>query len=172
MNAVLGGLRQKIGEFDGKATTLLGEAEAAFSEDEGYLDTLIALLSERQDHLASGASWLIKSAIERGDDITEDQVISLVGRLSDVEDWSAQLHLCQVLRRLTVPCQVAGDLADWLMGLLDHERPFVRAWSLDALGAVALVHMTYAQRFNAALDLAKQDEAASVRARARNLAAV
>ena len=173
MTAVIGALREKLSEFDGKATTFLGEAEAAFSARQGYMDALIALLSDRQGHLASGASWLLKSQAERGGDLTPNQVNALVQRLPQIEDWSTQLHICQAIGLLgrldEVSGDAVGDLAEWLTALLDHDRAFLRAWSLDALGALAKLHAEHATVFNVALDTAQGDDAASVRARARHL---
>jgi len=173
MSAAIDALREDLSKFDGKATTFLGEAEAAHCGQEGYIDALIALLSERQGHLASGASWLIKSALERGYDLTAEQVEALIQSLPQLDDWSAQLHICQSLGSLgalgEISCHAAGELADWLTVLLDHERPFLRAWSLDALGALAKNHAEHAAGFNDALVVAISDEAASVRARARHL---
>jgi len=162
-------LREKLSAYDGKATTFLGEAEKALSETNGYLDALIALSAEPEGHFSNAATWLIKSALEKGAALTEVQIETLIEALLRVTDWAAQLHICQSLRFLTVPEHAAESVADWLTGLLASKRPFLRAWSLDALGALAEVHKEYAQSFNAALHRAQCDEAASVRARARNL---
>lgn len=173
MNAAIDALREHLSEFDGKATTFLGEAEAALGAKEGYMGALIALLAERQGHVASGASWLIKSALERGGDLSAKHVEAIIQNLPQIEDWSAKLHLCQAIRLLgglgEISDNAAGELADWLTALLDHNRPFVRAWSLDALGALAKDHADHAAGFNDALVVAMSDEAPSVRARARHL---
>ena len=165
-------LRTRLSVYDGKATTLLGEAEAALSGEEGYLDALIGLLAEADGHIANGASWLIKSALERGGVLSEVQVEALLKHLPRLTDWATQLHICQSVRLLNVPARNAQVLADWVTGLLDHERPFLRAWSLDALGALAGQYREHSQAFNAALERAHQDQAASVKARARNLRAL
>lgn len=172
MDTAFDALREKLSQFDGKAITLLSEAEAAVSSCPGYLDALIALVAQRQGHLASGASWLLKSALERGECLTSGQVVTLAKQLLEIEDWPVQLHICQSVRMMDVPVEASGKFAEWLAGLLGHKRPFVRAWSLDALGAVARHHQMHAARFNDALAAANADEAASVRARARHLCAI
>lgn len=176
MTAAIDALRKNLNDFDGKAISFLGEAETVLCTQEGYIDALIALLAERKGHLASGASWLLKSALEGASDLTPDQIAGLIKRLPDVDDWSAQLHICQMIRLLPglgdVSGKLARDLADWLTAWLDHKRPFIRAWSLDALGALAKQHGDHAAVFNDALAAALSDEAASVRARARGLSPV
>ena len=165
-------LRSMLSEYDGKATTYLGEAEAALSGEDGYLDALVSLRGEEEGHIAGGASWLLKSALEKGRALSEGQIEALAARLPEITGWAAQLHICQSVRLLTVSADSAKRLADWLAGLLNHQRPFLRAWSLDALGVLAEAHSEHGQAFNAALALAHEDEAASVRARARNLKAL
>ena len=65
----------------------------------------------------------------------------------------------------------SGDaLARWLEPLLRHERPFLRAWSLDALAHLAAAHPGHGAAYAAALVRALEDDAASVTARARRLA--
>jgi len=162
-------LRARLSEYDGKATTFLGEAEAQYGDVEGYLDALIELLGDKDGHLANGASWLIKSALEQEKLLTAEQVRALTAQLVSIEDWAAQLHICQSVRHVRVPEESAAKLAQWLDKLLDNKRPFLRAWSLDALSALAIQHSEYAGLFNSALQVAHGDDAASVRARARQL---
>jgi hypothetical protein len=169
MSGALRTLSTLLSEYDGKATTYLGEAEAQCSQQEGYLDALIELLAMREGHVANGASWLIRSALEQELELAEGQVRALIAQLSSIEDWAAQLHICQLVRHLTIPASDAGTLAGWLSKLLEHKRPFLRAWSLDALGALATQHAEYSAIFNTALKVAHEDDAASVRARTRQL---
>lgn len=149
--------------------TLLGETEAQLAGEASYLDGLIALAGEPAGHIADGATWLIKSALESDTKLTAEQVRALCDQLGALPTWGAKLHVCQSLRYLDVPPDDATKLADWVKPLLSHRRPFVRAWSLDALFRLAQQHPIYAADFEAALAAAEQDEAASVRARARHL---
>ncbi|WP_298334730.1 hypothetical protein [uncultured Erythrobacter sp.] len=165
-------LLEKLSEYDGKATTFLGEAEAMFSGPDDYLDALVELVGEPNGNLANGASWLIKSAIEKGMVLSEEQTEALIAQLPAMTDWAAQLHICQFMRRLDVKAKRAHDVASWLTGFLGHNRPLLRAWSLDAFGALAETHREFADAFNAALSRAQHDEAASVRARARHIAPI
>lgn len=164
-------LRSRLGEYDGKATSLLGEAEAAFSGMHGYIDALITLIAEPHAHIANGASWLLKSSLERGFALTGPQVHRIVSHLPAAPHWAVQLHICQSIRFMELPRETTGPLAHWLCDRLDHERPFVRAWALDGLGAVVTADERFKAAFASALASAREDPAASVRARARNLAA-
>jgi len=89
--------------------------------------------------------------------------------MPDLTDWAAVLHLCQSVQYLTVSEENALALAQWLALMLAHQRPFVRAWALDAMGRLAAQDRRFEEQFAEALGAAQQDPAASVRARARNL---
>ncbi|EAQ27952.1 hypothetical protein NAP1_10173 [Erythrobacter sp. NAP1] len=164
-------LRARLAEYDGQSVTLLGEAEAACSRDPDYFDALIELAGSRKGHVPAGATWLIKSALEAGHKASASQADALVASLPAITGWAAQLHLCQSIGFLDIPPRHTGFVAHWLEPLLEHERPFVRAWSLDALGHLARADESLADRFETALAAGAKDDRASVRARARNLAA-
>jgi hypothetical protein len=107
--------------------------------------------------------------LEAGRELSKLQCRTLISKLETVESWAAQLHLCQVIRHLSPNAQGAEEIVRWLLPLLAHDRPFVRAWSLDALCHVSALYSVYASRAEEALNSATRDAAASVRARARNL---
>lgn len=162
-------LKHAISGFDGKATTLLGEAEARFGHQPGYLDKLIALMGEPEGMIQSAATWLLRSALESGRTLEAQQISGLVGACRGLTEWSAQLHVCQLVPKLELDPPQAQALADWLTPLLAHERPFLRAWALDAFCQMARYLPPLAGRARAALAAAHDDRSASVRARARNI---
>lgn len=162
-------LRESLAEFDGRALTLLGEAEAQFGGDPDYVDALIVLAADRGGAISAGATWLLKSALEKGRTLSVPQVQRLCGQLTSLTAWDAQLHICQCLANITVPADCGDALAEWLIPLLGHKRPFVRAWALDGLYRLSAQHQEHREAFDDAIADAEQDSAASVRARARNL---
>ena len=125
--------------------------------------------------MGSGATWLLKSYFEQAGALSAEQTQTLIAALPSGDDahWSTQLHLCQSMRYLDlsgngVSGPVASSLWAWVEPLLTHKRPFLRAWSLDALAHLAREHKAYQADFEQALQRASKDEAASVRARARD----
>lgn len=167
-------LRAALTPFDGRATSLLGEAEAAFSGQAGYIEALIALIGDAEPYVSSGATWLLKNYFEQGGALSAEQTQTLIAALPSGDDahWSTQLHLCQSMRYLDLSRNGSdalwvSDLWAWVEPLLTHKRSFLRAWSLDALAHLARAHQAYQAAFEQALQRASEDEAASVRARAR-----
>lgn len=161
-------LEQALRAFDGKATTILTETRAAFGDSETYLSDLIRLVAHDEPRIGDGATWLIKAHLDHGGRLTPRQTEDLIGHLGIAPSWQSQLHLCQLIRHLEVSALLADACADALMPLLQHDRPFLRAWSMDALQHVASRNPKLAARAAKALAAAESDPAASVRARARN----
>ncbi len=155
--------------YDGKAVTLLSEAQVIHGSRSTYLSELVALSASEHAHVSEGATWLLKESAQEGEALTPDEVRALIRNVEMITNWPAQLHVCQMVGFITVPTDSAASLANWLIGLLEHTRPFLRAWSMSALSALAAQHPAYAARAQAALQAARDDASASVRARARNV---
>ncbi len=162
-------LKTRLLAFDGRGLSVLGEIEATCMHEGGYCDFLIELAGDPEGSVSSGATWLIKARVERGEALSRAQTMILFSWLASVQDWTAQLHICQSVGHLTVEPADAARLASWLTPLLTHKRPFLRAWSLDALCQIARDNSDYAEEARTALAAAAGDTAASVRARARNI---
>ncbi len=160
-------LEEALARYDGKATDILLEIRAVFGDRESFLSELVGLAAHDDAAVSDGATWLIKARLEDGARLTGSETDALLGRLQAIASWQAQLHICQSLQRLAVPEPLTEAVADWLTPLLTSERPFLRAWSMDALQELASRNASLAASAEAALDAALQDSAASVRARAR-----
>ncbi len=162
-------LRNALLEFDGRATTILGEAQARFRDAPGYVDALIALMPSDEGHVSAGATWLLKSAFEAKLELCAEQMQAYCEMVPEVTQWAAQLHTCQSIQYLTVPAAARPSILAWLQPLLQSERPFLRAWSLDALAHIAAGNADDADMLRSRLAAGLADDAASVRARARQI---
>lgn len=171
METTISDLRLDLLAFDGRNLTALKEIAARHDGDLGYVDGLVALADITDRQVSHGATWLVKAYLEEGGEVTKSQSRMLISKLETVENWASQLHLCQVVRYLRPSAQEAEAIVRWLWPLLSHDRPFLRAWSLDALCHIAADYFAYADRAEEALNSASGDPAASVRARAKNLRA-
>ena len=160
-------LEAALKSYDGKAASILSEIRAKFGGQSAFLPELVRLAAHEDAHVSDGATWLIKDLLEDGVRLTPSQTEDLIGHLDAMSSWQAQLHICQSVRYLEASAPLADVCADWLTPLLRSDRPFLRAWSMDALQHLALRSATLAGRAEAALNAAEQDPAASVRARAR-----
>lgn len=162
-------LLEALSEFDGKALTLLGETNARFEQEPDYLTSLIEISRCDGGHVSSGATWLLKHHLENGDVLTPFEAAGFLSSFPSLKDWQAKLHFCQSLQFVDLSLVDCNALGIWLKCNLSHEKPFLRAWSLDGLVQIGLAHEGHMPDIMAALENAREDCAASVRARARNL---
>ena len=164
-------LKQALLAFDGKATTILAEIRARFGERTGFLGELAALTGSPDGFVSDGATWLIKNCAESGVRPAPADITAIIARLDEVSTWQAALHLCQSAEFFAFTPDQARRFAQWAARFLDHQRPFLRAWSMNALQHAAMRAPDLAPLAEAALAGAEGDASASVRARARKVRA-
>lgn len=157
--------------YDGRDVEPLAEAYRAFASADRFADEVLNLCASANALEGEAATWLLKTFMDDGGRLTPAQTHQLVDTICTFESWQAQLHVCQCAGRLEIEPADADFLIHWLTPLLSSKRPFLRAWSLDALCAIAEQHTSYREMFSSALSVATSDDAASVRARARKLVA-
>jgi len=156
-------LRAELRRYDGGATATLAAMDLRFGTRRGYLDSLVTLAGDPERPVSDGATWMLKSALEAGRQLTPEQTARLLDGLDAIVAWQARLHVCQCAAHLDVPADRTEAHRRWLMPLLSAGRPFLRAWALDAL-----CHLDGTD-CAALLERMGEDPAASVRARVRNL---
>ena len=160
-------LEQALHSYDGRAVSVLSEIRAKFAQNEGFYAQLISLIDSPEGFISDGTTWLIKECVETGAELNEQHVANLVQRLDGISTWPAVLHLCQSARHIDFSSKQAIEFGRWAYNFVSHERPFVRAWSMDALQHVAQSAPPLMPLAGAALSAALEDPAASVRARAK-----
>ncbi len=162
-------LEEHLQDYDGKAVTLLSQAQVACRDAPGYLDDLIGLCADTRALISDGATWILKAELEAGQELTEPQRARLVAALGQIDSWQAALHLLQSVEMLELLEEEAAAFLSWADGHAAHARPFLRAWSLHARVVLGLRFPDLDIDPEAALSAADADQAGSVRARARQL---
>lgn len=155
--------------FDGKQTSTLERIDASLPRDEASLSGLLEASRTEEDVVQVGATWLLKRWHDDGERIIEESATQLVDVLGEMTEWGAQLHLLQVLSDLPLSASDCATLLRLLPGLHVSDNKFVRAWSYSVLAAVGDSRVDLRREVSATLERAEEDEAASVRARLRQL---
>ena len=167
---VLEPLRETLRGGQPLAVSELARLSDMYRGQPGYIDTLILMSADHQDQVSNASTWLLKRALETGSRLSQAQTKTLIERLPAITWWGAQLHLCQMIHFLDLPANYAAPLIVWLRPLRKSDRPFLRAWALDATCEIARQRENFTPEALAALEAALHDEAASVKARARRIA--
>ena len=127
------------------------------------------------DETSVPATWLLRAILEAhegdGVELSSKHVARLCRGLERIERSDARLHVCQTVSLLSVPARNAEQMARFLRACSESDHKFVRAWAIDALQRLARQHARYRSEAAMALNAALEDPAASVRARARRIAA-
>ncbi len=161
-------LRAAISEFDGKAVTLLCEAKAQLRDEPGFWAALIDLTDDEDGMVQAGSTWLILKSLKCKDLALADTAAALVPRLEGLTHWAAILHVLQAMDLYDAQQPDGPALARFAQSHLSSERPFVRAWAVNALCVLATHHLEFREAAETARTTALNDTAASVRARASN----
>ena len=173
MDELTAELYRSLAAYDGRTTAELNTIRAALADRDGYLHSLITLSDSPQIPIADGATWLLLDTVKHGRadgaSLSPADMVLLLDKLSGLPTWGAKLHICQSMRHLPIEATHLPLLVDFLNPLLVEKKPFLRAWSLDALVHLASLDKSLQGKADSALAAAMQDPAESVRARARNL---
>jgi hypothetical protein len=162
-------LEARLQHFDGKHTDSLRRVAERLLPDSATIDQLISLAERSDAPMQTAATWLLKQLQSRNARFTPAQVTRLAEQLCSSGPWESRLHLVQMLPDLAIPAACTEQLFQSLVSALPGRNKFVRAWVYSALHALASQHREYATEVIPLLDQASGDEAASVRARLRQL---
>jgi HEAT repeat protein len=166
---VLVDLIESLQNFDGKSTSELERLSASLPRNDDSVAQLLAVAEHDDTTIQVGSTWILKRWLEEGLPQVETSAPHLVRLLNHATHWEVRLHLLQMLTSLRVPARSLSRLKRLLTGLLTDDNKFVRAWSLSVLAAIADQSEAMRQDVISTIEEAGNDEAASVRARVRQI---
>lgn len=153
--------------WDGRSTAPLSQLHLCHKHHSDFTDSLIAL-AQRSD-CEKAATWLLKYHLEQGNLLTPPAAATLIHTLPDFKHWESKLHVLQLLSHLTIETSCKQSLEGFLRQHLGDSNKFVKAWSYNGLFTLAKQYPEYRREFRELIELAKQNEPASVKARIRNI---
>ncbi|MDM4015164.1 hypothetical protein [Roseiconus lacunae] len=156
-------------EFDGKSTQSLERLDDRLDRNDATIEDLIAAAEEHDPKMQSGATWILKRWNDQQEPLIEGQITALAKLLKKVDHWEAKLHLLQLLSTHRLPAAVCRTLQKPLEALQRHENKFVRAWTYSVIAATAETRKSLREPTCQLLDQAETTEAASVKARIRQI---
>ncbi|NQZ07148.1 MAG: hypothetical protein HRT35_08300 [Algicola sp.] len=170
-------LKQAIAGWDGKSSEDIDTIYSGFELDASLVDDLLLCLEDQT--LQSGATWLLKRhLVGKGvrshkafspQKISAGQILCVYKQLPQLKHWSARLHLLQTMDVLPIALAVKDTVEHFLRRCLADDNKFVRAWAYSGFHLLQQQYPEYKAEVDGFFALAMQDEAASVKARIRNI---
>lgn len=160
-------LLEEIASWDGKSAAALQSTYERHGDEEGFLATILEHIGDVE--LQRAATWLLKRHLEAGNSLSPGGSRAILGVLSDQEHWESKLHVLQCLPYLDIPEDQSAALEQFLDSCLESDKKFVRAWAYNGYNELSLRFPRYREEVKLMLARASESEAASVRARIRNI---
>ena len=160
-------LKVQLSNWDGKQTDVIGQIYTDLSNQAAFIDDCIVLLTDSE--LQAGASWLLKRHCDSGQVIHPQQVAAIFDCLDQLQHWQAKLHILQSMQHLPVNPEQLKPVRLFVKNAINDDNKFVRAWAYDGLYQLALQYPEHEQEAREFFEMAMRDEAASVKARIRNI---
>ncbi|MDE0231542.1 MAG: hypothetical protein OXN93_04595 [bacterium] len=160
-------LSEEIASWDNRSAAALQSTYERHSDEEGFLATILEHIADVEFQRA--ATWLLKRHLEAGNSLSPESSRAILGVLSDQEDWESKLHILQCLPYFDIPEAETAGLEQFLDSCLESDNKFVRAWAYSGYNELSLRFPRYREEVDHMLAKAGESEAASVRARIRNI---
>ena len=160
-------LLEEIASWDNKSAATLQSTYNRHGGKEDFLATIIEHIAVVEVQRA--ATWLLKRHLETGNSLSPRSSREILDTLSDQEHWESKLHILQCLPYLDIPEDKSADLERFLDSCLDSDNKFLRAWAYNGFNELSIRFPRYREEVNQMLVRALESEAASARARIRNI---
>ena len=160
-------LSEEIASWDGKSAAALQAIYERHCAQEDFVATILAHIADVE--LQRAATWLLKKHVETGNSLTAAGGRAIFDALSVQEHWESKLHILQCIPYLDIPEEESAGLERFLQSSLGSDNKFVRAWAYNGFNELSLRFPRYRERVDGMLARASASEAASVRARIRNI---
>ena len=143
------------------------EIYGRYAHTPSFISELTLLIS--QETTQSGATWLLKHYLEAKQPLGQAYINEIYRALPLLVKWDAKLHVLQSIQFMPIANSVNGRLHTFFHACLTEKNKFVRAWAYNGFYELALQHLEYIAEAQTLLESAQQEEAASVKARVRNI---
>ncbi len=160
-------IEQEILNWDGKSSSDIGEVYNRHCNDDNLPKTLLRLSNKTE--LQRGATWLLKHFLADGKEMEPNDVAALVSLVPILEYWESKLHILQCLPYLSIAKSQHKAVELFLRKCITDANKFVRAWAYNGFYELACQYPEHKPEVLQFFDMAMRDEAASVKARIRQV---
>jgi len=164
---VTSALSEEIDSWDGRSVAALQSTYERHGAEEDFVATILSHVGRVASQRA--ATWLLKKHVEAGHSLSAAECRTVLGVLSDQDHWESKLHVLQCLPYLEIGEDDCAGLEKFLKACTKSEKKFVRAWAYNGFNELASRFPRYREEVDRMLARVGTSEAASVRARIRNI---
>ena len=161
------GFEKDIENWNGKSSTDIAAIYHRYVNCDDFIPNIIQF--SRVNTLQIGATWLLKHHLENGHKIDASQSSEIFKLLHKLLHWESKLHILQCLPYLDIAKSKKKMLEHFLRDSLKDNNKFVRAWAYNGFYVLASQYPEYIEETKQFFEMAMRDEAASVKARIRNI---
>lgn len=160
-------LIQALLAFDGKQVAPLKQGLAV--AEAGDFLALFDYFAHENVMVQTGATWLVKVALERGEEVPANVVEAMFDAADQYSHWEPKLHALQSVRYLDFEQIKLEKVAAALPLLSEDKKILVQVWALDAEVRLHIENESQLNRLQQKLNMALEAGPASLKARARQL---
>jgi len=163
MNAI-----EAILSFDGKHVDQLRSALSSEMSSIEW-DEFVAFLDHENLRYQTASTWMMKAALEQAIEQPIGAKRAFVDAGGRFSGWEPRLHLLQSVRLMDLDDQRIGQVKKLAQNWASDQKTLVRVWSLDVLVRLNANDPSQSKVVAELLRSALEDDAGSMKARARNL---
>ena len=130
---------------------------------------IVALSNHDRANIAARAIWIVRKLSETSAELLSKYKPILLNDLTQSPFWEVKAELCHIIPKLKLDYEEIKGAIAFFKNNLNGKSKIVKAWSLDALYELSKIEPKIGPEVLKLLQMALEDEAASVRARARNI---
>ncbi len=160
-------LKQDIAAWNGKSAADINVIYNRHLHDPSFISDIIILIE--QVPLQKGATWLLKKHLETDGTLESKDVKRIYELLPKLEHWETKLHILQCIPFMPIANSEKKNVELFLRNCLVDGKKLVRAWAYNGFYELSVQHQAYQAETKQILETAMKDEAASVKARIRNI---
>ncbi len=160
-------MAHEIAEWDGKSVHDLQYMYDRYFSTSSFVPKIIDL--SKQESLQKGATWLLKRHLENTGCLGASEVKAVCQLLPKLEHWEAKLNILQCIPYMPILKTQKEKVEIFLRTCVVDDAKFVRAWGYNGFYELAVQYPEYQGEANRFFEVAMNTEAASVKARIRNI---
>lgn len=160
-------LQSAIAQWNGKSADDITAIYNELCAHPNFIQQVIQLISDSDSQ--KGVTWLLKHWFDEKNSLESKQVEQIYQQLPKLNHWESKLHILQSIPYMPITQQQKNAVEAFLRITLTDSNKFVRAWSYNGFHQLAMQHKEYTDEVKSFFEMAMKDEAASVKARIRNI---